>query len=149
MCSNHHFLFVFFLLRCRIYRSIGRSPVGVPAAHSSNNIFSIQDVVPEGKVESWSHDPFLGEIVHDDDADQDFIFGRGAIDDKQVRVPVLSSITNLTKWQNNTHLGSCISWLRDLTSCGRQHFLWTIIFLALVFGRTVKLRRLRVKAVPM
>ena len=43
-----------------------------------------------------------GGAGHDDDADQDFIFGRGAIDDKQVRVPVLSSITNLTKWQNST-----------------------------------------------
>jgi hypothetical protein len=32
-----------------------------------------------------SHDPFLGDIIHDDEADEDFIFGRGAIDDKQVK----------------------------------------------------------------
>ena len=40
--------------------------------------------MPEGKTESWSNDPFLGEIVHDDETDLDYIFGRGAIDDKQV-----------------------------------------------------------------
>jgi acetylornithine deacetylase/succinyl-diaminopimelate desuccinylase-like protein len=38
-------------------------------------------------VESWTHDPFLGDIVHDDETGDDHIFGRGAIDDKQARRP--------------------------------------------------------------
>ncbi len=42
--------------------------------------------MPEGKTDAWSHDPFLGDIVHDDETDSDYIFGRGAIDDKQVRL---------------------------------------------------------------
>ncbi len=38
--------------------------------------------MPKGG-DNWSHDPFLGEIITDENVD--YIFGRGTIDDKQVQ----------------------------------------------------------------
>jgi hypothetical protein len=46
------------------------------------NYAIFQDVVPKGG-DNWSHDPFLGEIITDENVD--YIFGRGTIDDKQVQ----------------------------------------------------------------
>ena len=41
------------------------------------------DVVPEGNPDAWSREPFSGDIFKDDEDGMDYIFGRGAIDDKQ------------------------------------------------------------------
>ena len=41
------------------------------------------DVVPEGNPDAWSREPFSGDIFKDEDDGMDYIFGRGAIDDKQ------------------------------------------------------------------
>ena len=41
------------------------------------------DVVPEGNPDAWSREPFSGDIFKDEDDGVDYIFGRGAIDDKQ------------------------------------------------------------------
>ena len=41
------------------------------------------DVVPEGNPDAWSREPFSGDIFRDEDDGMDYIFGRGAIDDKQ------------------------------------------------------------------
>ena len=41
------------------------------------------DVVPEGNQDAWSREPFSGDIFKDEDDGMDYIFGRGAIDDKQ------------------------------------------------------------------
>jgi len=43
--------------------------------------FLWKDVVPMGG-DGWTYDPFLGEVVSEDN--MDYIFGRGTIDDKQV-----------------------------------------------------------------
>lgn len=48
------------------------------------------DVVPAGDPEQWDHEPFLGEVVDQDD-DQ-FIYGRGAIDDKHSVVGILQAL---------------------------------------------------------
>jgi len=48
------------------------------------------DVVPTGERERWLEDPFLGEIIHQDG--QNYIFGRGAIDDKHSVVGILQAL---------------------------------------------------------
>ena len=48
------------------------------------------DVVPAGDLDQWDHEPFLGEVVDQDD-DQ-FIYGRGAIDDKHSVVGILQAL---------------------------------------------------------
>eukprot|EP00095_Tigriopus_kingsejongensis_P007342 snap_masked-scaffold589_size129586-processed-gene-0.12 protein:Tk07342 transcript:snap_masked-scaffold589_size129586-processed-gene-0.12-mRNA-1 annotation:"carboxypeptidase pm20d1" len=40
------------------------------------------DVVPEGDLEKWAHDPFEAGIVTDDADGKQYIFGRGTMDDK-------------------------------------------------------------------
>jgi len=49
------------------------------------------DVVPAGDLDKWDFEPFLGEIVEQDD-DQ-FIYGRGAIDDKHSVVGILQALS--------------------------------------------------------
>lgn len=48
------------------------------------------DVVPAGDPDKWDLDPFLGEIVEQDN-DQ-FIYGRGAIDDKHSVIGILQAL---------------------------------------------------------
>lgn len=55
------------------------------------------DVVPEGNLEGWSHDPFLGEVIKDEETGLDFIFGRGAIDDKQAVFGILEALEHIVK----------------------------------------------------
>ncbi len=50
------------------------------------------DVVPEGDLDSWSRPPFSGELFIDEDDGQQYIFGRGAIDDKQSVMAILEAI---------------------------------------------------------
>ena len=64
------------------------------------------DVVPEGKLDQWDCDPFLGQIVKDQqcnainnetDDGNSYIFGRGAIDDKHSVFGILEAIEHLVK----------------------------------------------------
>lgn len=48
-----------------------------------------QDVVPVADPEAWEHPPFAGDI------DGDFVWGRGAIDDKGSLVAILSAVERL------------------------------------------------------
>ncbi len=48
------------------------------------------DVVPEGNTDEWSHDPFLGDVIKMDG--ENFIFGRGTIDDKQAIMGIMESL---------------------------------------------------------
>jgi carboxypeptidase PM20D1 len=52
------------------------------------------DVVPEGNG-NWSHPPFLGEIINEDG--EDFVFGRGTIDDKQSVMGILEALDYMVK----------------------------------------------------
>lgn len=76
----------------------------------------------------WSEDPFLGDIIHQDG--QDFIFGRGAIDDKHSVVGFLperklEAVTVASRWEffrpwrlscptEGNQRGPCM-WLLDTT----------------------------------
>eukprot|EP00092_Neocalanus_flemingeri_P018492 GFUD01020012.1.p1 GENE.GFUD01020012.1~~GFUD01020012.1.p1 ORF type:complete len:582 (-),score=147.32 GFUD01020012.1:33-1778(-) len=48
------------------------------------------DVVPAGDLEMWELDPFLGEIVEQED--EQFVYGRGAIDMKHSVVGILQAL---------------------------------------------------------
>jgi len=48
------------------------------------------DVVPAGDLDRWDLDPFLGEIVEQDD--DHFVYGRGAIDDKHSVIGILQAL---------------------------------------------------------
>ena len=55
------------------------------------------DVVPPGDLGRWDHDPFLGDIVEEDGTE--FVFGRGAIDDKHSLMGILQSLETMKpKW---------------------------------------------------
>ncbi|TRY64118.1 hypothetical protein TCAL_00447 [Tigriopus californicus] len=49
------------------------------------------DVVPEGDFDLWTHDPFDAGIVTESDG-QDYIFGRGAIDDKHAVLGIMEAL---------------------------------------------------------
>lgn len=51
------------------------------------------DVVPPGDLSRWDHDPFLGDIVEEDGTE--FVFGRGAIDDKHSLMGILQSLETI------------------------------------------------------
>lgn len=51
------------------------------------------DVVPPGDLGRWDHDPFLGDIVEEDGTE--FVFGRGAIDDKHSLMGILQSLETI------------------------------------------------------
>ena len=51
------------------------------------------DVVPPGDLNRWDHDPFLGDIVEDDGTE--YVFGRGAIDDKHSLMGILQSLETI------------------------------------------------------
>ena len=53
------------------------------------------DVVPAGDLSKWDLEPFLGRIVEQDD-DQ-FIYGRGAIDDKHSVIGILQALELILK----------------------------------------------------
>ena len=48
------------------------------------------DVVPAGDLERWQRDPFLGELVEDEG--EQFVWGRGAIDDKHSLVGIMQAL---------------------------------------------------------
>jgi len=48
------------------------------------------DVVPEGNLDLWDHQPFLGQILQQDEVD--FVYGRGAIDDKHSVIGILQAL---------------------------------------------------------
>ena len=50
------------------------------------------DVVPEGDASKWSRPPFSGEIYTDETDGLEYIFGRGAIDDKQAVIGILEAL---------------------------------------------------------
>ena len=50
------------------------------------------DVVPEGDLSKWSRPPFSGEIYTDETDGLEYIFGRGAIDDKQAVIGILEAL---------------------------------------------------------
>lgn len=52
------------------------------------------DVVPEG-TGTWSGSPFSGEIIEDPEDGKAYVFGRGAIDDKQSVLGILESLRYL------------------------------------------------------
>lgn len=54
------------------------------------------DVVPEG-TGTWSHDPFLGDIIEDEEDGKSYVFGRGAIDDKQSVLGILEALRYLVR----------------------------------------------------
>lgn len=49
------------------------------------------DVVPEGDLDLWTHDPFDAGIVTESDG-QEYIFGRGAIDDKHAVLGIMEAL---------------------------------------------------------
>jgi len=51
------------------------------------------DVVPPGNLSLWDLDPFLGKIVTQGDGD--FIYGRGAIDDKHSVIGILQALEHI------------------------------------------------------
>ena len=53
------------------------------------------DVVPEGFLGSWEYDPFLGDII--EESGKEYIFGRGAIDDKHSVFGILEALEHLVK----------------------------------------------------
>ena len=50
------------------------------------------DVVPEGDISKWSRPPFSGEIYTDESDGLEYVFGRGAIDDKQAVIGILEAL---------------------------------------------------------
>ena len=50
------------------------------------------DVVPEGIKENWEYNPFLGDIIEDDDDGEKYVYGRGAIDDKHSVFGILETL---------------------------------------------------------
>ncbi|MET7770246.1 M20/M25/M40 family metallo-hydrolase [Nocardia sp. NPDC005366] len=67
--------------RSRLYRWAGREPERVSAI-----LLAHQDVVPVGDEPGWTHPPFDGVV------DADYIWGRGAIDDKSRLVAILEAV---------------------------------------------------------
>lgn len=53
------------------------------------------DVVPEGSTEKWEHDPFLGDII--DEEGEKFVYGRGALDVKNLAFGILETLEYLAK----------------------------------------------------
>ena len=50
------------------------------------------DVVPPGDLSGWERDPFLGQIVTEDDDGIDYVYGRGAIDTKHTLFGILEAL---------------------------------------------------------
>lgn len=65
----------------RLYRWDGAEPGAVSAI-----LLAHQDVVPADDAQRWTHPPFAGVV------DDDFIWGRGAIDDKSRVLAVLEAV---------------------------------------------------------
>ncbi|MEV6280450.1 M20/M25/M40 family metallo-hydrolase [Nocardia sp. NPDC051832] len=67
--------------RSRLYRWAGAEPEKVAAI-----LLAHQDVVPVDDTERWTHPPFAGVV------DDEFIWGRGAIDDKSRVLAILEGV---------------------------------------------------------
>ncbi|GAB2673831.1 M20/M25/M40 family metallo-hydrolase [Nocardia goodfellowii] len=67
--------------RSRLYRWAGTEPEKVAAV-----LLAHQDVVPVDDAERWTHPPFAGVV------DDEFIWGRGAIDDKSRVLAILEAL---------------------------------------------------------
>ncbi|MEV0294877.1 M20 family peptidase [Nocardia sp. NPDC050710] len=67
--------------RSRLYRWAGVEPERVSAI-----LLAHQDVVPVDHAQQWTHPPFDGVV------DEEFIWGRGAIDDKSRLIAILEAV---------------------------------------------------------
>ena len=74
------------------YSLLFRIQGSVPTATNPYLLCAHLDVVPEGDLAQWSRPPFSGDIFTDDDDGQEYIFGRGAIDDKQAVIGILEAL---------------------------------------------------------
>ena len=77
-----------------------------------------RDVVPEGDVSAWSRAPFSGEIIKDNG--EDFIFGRGAIDDKQAVLAIMETLDRLIKNGNQPKRSFYVAFGHDEEVSGNQ-----------------------------
>ncbi|XP_040583301.1 N-fatty-acyl-amino acid synthase/hydrolase PM20D1 [Lepeophtheirus salmonis] len=83
-----------------LYRIEGKDPIGIKYPYL---LCGHLDVVPEGK-NSWSHPPFEGYIGPgselDDEGDEDYVWGRGALDNKNAVMGIMEAL-NLALAEGN------------------------------------------------
>jgi len=76
------------------------------------------DVVPEGDFSAWSREPFSGEIFEENG--EKYIFGRGAIDDKQAVLAIMETLDRLIKNGNQPKRSFYVAFGHDEEVSGNQ-----------------------------
>ena len=76
------------------------------------------DVVPAGDTSQWDHPPFLGEVI--DQGGVNYVYGRGAIDDKHNLIGILEALNQILVDGGQPDLSFYIAFGHDEEVSGHQ-----------------------------